>query len=74
MSVVSKTDKPIALDDFKATLIEAANNDNIHGVYLEVGSLSAAPASIQAMRSALQDFKESGKFIVAYADNYRQNT
>ena len=74
MSVFSKTDKPIALDDFKATLIEAANNDNIHGVYLEVGSLSAAPASIQAMRSALQDFKESGKFIVAYADNYSQNT
>ena len=31
-------------------------------------------ASMQAIRRALVDFKESGKFIVAYAGAYSQGT
>ena len=33
----------------------------------------AAPASAKALRDALLDFKQSGKFIIAYADSYSQS-
>ena len=34
--------------------------------------MSAGPASAKALRDALLDFKQSGKFIIAYADSYTQ--
>ena len=73
MSILSDNKGTIALNDLQQALSYAANDDNVKGIYLEVGSLNVAPASAQAIRSALTAFKESGKFIVAYADNYDQN-
>lgn len=59
------------------SLIEAIEiakyNSNIQGIYLESGNLSTGSANLQALRRALIDFKESGKFIVAYGDNYSQS-
>lgn len=60
------------LDDILASIRKAKENENIKGIYLRAGSLSASYASLQELRAALLDFKESGKFIVAYADNYTQ--
>ena len=34
--------------------------------------LAAEPASAKAIRDALLDFKQSGKFIIAYSDTYTQ--
>lgn len=62
----------IGLDDVLANIKKAKNNDNIVGIYLKGGSLSAGYASIKEIRDALIDFKKSGKFIVSYADNYSQ--
>lgn len=52
---------------------EARNNDKIKAIYLDCGALAAAPASIDAVREALVDFKSSGKRIYAYADHYSQS-
>ena len=63
----------MGLDDLIASIRKAKNNDDIKGIYLEGGSLSFdAPASAQQLRDALKDFKQSGKWIVAYADMYYQ--
>ena len=63
----------MGLDDLIASIRKAKNNDDIKGIYLEGGSLSFdAPASAQQLRDALKDFKQSGKWIVAYADIYYQ--
>jgi protease-4 len=62
----------IGLDEILANIRKAKNNDNIVGIYLNCGSLSAGYASVKEIRDALLDFKESGKFIVAYADAYTQ--
>lgn len=44
------------------------------GIYIEAGMFSAdSPASSHAIREALLDFKKSGKWIVAYGDQYYQN-
>lgn len=60
------------LDDILASVKKAKENENIKGIYIQATALGTSYASLQAIRSALADFKESGKFIVAYADNYTQ--
>jgi len=66
------SDGEIGLDDLLANIEKAKNDQNIVGIYLKGGSLSARTASIREIRNALLDFKKSGKFIVSYADNYTQ--
>lgn len=60
------------LDDVLSAIEKAKENEKIKGIYLRAGSLNAAYASLQAIRNALQDFRESGKFVVAYGDTYTQ--
>jgi protease-4 len=67
-----KEENKIGLDDVLSNISKAKNDDNIVGIYLKGGSLSGGIASIKEIRNALIDFKKSGKFIVAYADNYSQ--
>lgn len=62
----------IGLDDVLANIEKAKNDDNIAGIYLRADMMTGGYASIKEIRDALQDFKESGKFIVAYADTYSQ--
>jgi len=65
-------EKSMGLDDLLANIEKAKNDANIVGIYLNGGSLSGGFASFKEIRNALIDFKKSGKFIVAYADNYSQ--
>jgi protease-4 len=54
--------------------IEQAKYDNrIKGIYLELSSIQAGIASVEEIRNALAEFKkESGKFVLAYAEHYSQ--
>jgi protease-4 len=65
-------ESPLSLADVLSSVKKAKENDRIAGIYLDVTSLSTGTASIDAIRRALTDFRESGKFVVAYADNYTQ--
>ena len=60
------------LDDILASIQKAKDNENIKGIYLQTAFLETSFASLEELRHALQDFKESGKFVVAYADQYTQ--
>lgn len=60
------------LDDILSSIQKAKENDNIKGIYLQALSLNTSYASLQEIRNALLDFKKSGKFVVAYSDNYTQ--
>ena len=63
----------MGLDNLIASIRKAKDNDNIKGIYLEGGVVEFdAPATAQQLRDALKDFKKSGKWIVAYADQYMQ--
>lgn len=64
--------KTYGLDDVLSSIKKAKENDDIKGIYIEAASLDAGFASREEIRNALKDFKESGKFIVAYGDNYSQ--
>ena len=62
------------LDDLVDAIKRAKQNDEIKGIYIEAGQISADPATVTALRDALKDFKTSKKFIVAYADQYSQGS
>ena len=61
------------LDDILTAIERAKNEDKVKGIYIEAGAFSGAmPATLQAIRNSLVDFKKSGKFIVSYGDAYTQ--
>lgn len=60
------------LEDILNAIQKAKENELIKGIYLHTGALSCSAASLQAIHRALADFKQSGKFLVAYADAYTQ--
>ena len=62
----------VSLEDLLSATEKAAANSNIKGIYLEAKGLSASPATLTAIRNALLDFKQSGKFVVSYGDSYTQ--
>ena len=63
----------MGLDDIVNAIRKAKDNDDIKGIYIEGGATSYdAPATAQQVRDALEDFKTSGKWVVAYADQYTQ--
>ena len=75
MSQISDDVNTIGLDDVLDAIEKAKKNDKIKGIYIEAGMFSPdSYASLQAMRNALNDFKKSGKWIVAYGDVYTQGT
>lgn len=64
----------LGLDDILKNLEKAAADDDIKGIYLELSFIQSGYANLKEVRDALLDFKESGKFIIAYAENYNQAT
>lgn len=65
--------RPISLRETLAAIRSAKTNPAIRGIYLEAQLMTGAtPAMIREIREALMDFKKSGKFILAYGDNYTQ--
>lgn len=72
--LLGEEDTELSLTDILKAIKEAKNSDNIKGIYIEAGNFSAGSSSIDAIRRAITDFKESGKFVVAYGDQYTQGS
>lgn len=69
-ALMGEENTALSLEDALLALDKAAKNENIIGVYLEGGALGANPGMAQELRQALVEFKESGKWVVAYGDSY----
>ncbi|MGC9374464.1 MAG: signal peptide peptidase SppA [Bacteroidales bacterium] len=64
----------LGLNDILANIKKAKEDENIDGIYLDFTLIPAGMATIEEIRSALIDFKASGKFIISFADTYTQST
>ena len=64
----------LGLNDILANIKKAKTDENIKGIYIEMGMLSSGFASREEIRNALLDFKESGKFITTYSEIYTQGS
>ena len=64
----------LGLNDILTNIKKAKTDENIKGIYIEMGMLSAGFATREEIRNALLDFKESGKFITTYSEIYTQGS
>ena len=62
----------VGLDEILSNIRLAKNDDKILGIWVDGAELATAPANAKAIRDALLDFKQSGKWVIASAKNYGQ--
>ncbi|MEX0813547.1 MAG: signal peptide peptidase SppA [Chitinophagales bacterium] len=60
--------KTPGLYEIRKAIKRAKSDDNIKGIYIESATIMAGSATLESIREALLDFKESGKFIFAYEE------
>ncbi len=63
-----KIKENLGLHKIIQTIKHAKEDDKIKGIYMELSSMPNGFATADALRKVLLDFKESGKFIVAYGE------
>ena len=68
-----ETSDATGLNEILRNIENAKTDANIKGIYLELSSIPTSTATIQEIRNKLIEFKESGKFIVAYGESYGQS-
>ena len=71
VTVFSDT-KQIGLIDVIDAIGAAKTDENIKGISILNNNSSLGMAQSKAVRDALEDFKTSGKFVMAYANTYSQ--
>lgn len=69
---LGEVSEKVGLDQILSNIRLAKNDDRILGIWLDGASMSMGPASAKAIRDALLDFKQSGKWIIASAKDYSQ--
>lgn len=62
-------ERPQTLKKLLAALSKAKLNSDIDAVLIECTGVSASPATLDALRNGIKDFKTSGKRVFAYGDN-----
>ena len=62
----------LGMNKILSAIHKAKKEDKVKGIYLEMGILQTDYATLQEIRGALADFKKSGKWIIAYGDNFSQ--
>ncbi len=71
-AIYGTASRQFPVNDVVSSIRRAKTDSRISGIYLDCQGLSIGLAQAQAIREALADFKDSGKWVVAYSDNYTQ--
>jgi protease-4 len=66
-------DDIVGLTDMVKAISQAKEDPDIKGIYIDASVVTAGKATSSVLRDAMEDFKSSGKFIIAYAPYYTQN-
>ena len=72
--LMGETQESLSLVELLDAIKKAKAEPKIKGIYLDAGMFSGGTANTDALRRALIEFKKEGKFIVAYADYYTQQS
>ncbi|MFA5297824.1 MAG: signal peptide peptidase SppA [Lutibacter sp.] len=67
-------DEKMGLNEIINAIENAKNDDNITGISINALDVNAGISQTQAIRNKLEEFKESGKFVMAYGDVYNQKS
>jgi protease-4 len=66
------TARQMGLNDILENIQKAKEDENIAGLYMELSYIPAGISTVEEIRNAILDFKESGKFVISYGDIYTQ--
>ena len=66
--------KTLGLNEILANIEKAGKDDDIKGIYMDLSVIPTGMATLEEIRNALLEFKESGKWIIGYSDNYIQTS
>lgn len=67
-------DEKLGLNEIINAIENAKNDENIVGISINTVAVNAGVSQTKAIRNKLEEFKESGKFIMAYGDVYNQKS
>lgn len=73
MNFNGKNSDMSGMNDIIANIDAAKDDPNISGIFLELSSIGTSAANIQEIRSHIIKFRESGKFVISYAETMAQN-
>jgi protease-4 len=73
LGAIFSKEEAIGLDDILNNIEKAKEDENIKGIYIEITSVPAGIAMVEEIRTKLLEFKNTGKFILAYSEYYSQN-
>ncbi len=65
--------KAIGLNELLDQIKRAKEDENIEGIFLDISAIPAGWSTIHEIRQALDDFRESGKFVISYGEIYMQS-
>ncbi|MCB0660734.1 MAG: S49 family peptidase, partial [Saprospiraceae bacterium] len=63
----------LGLNSVRKLLASAAEDEKIKGIVIETNEVGLGQAGTLSLRTELEKFKESGKFVYAYSDFYGQS-
>jgi len=69
----SLPDESLGLRHIKRLIEHAATDDRISGILIANSDLSVGQATLKSIRESILNFKDSGKFVYAYADYMSQS-
>ncbi len=72
-NALNNTKGPIGLNEILTSIEKAQYNDNIKGIYLTTDGYISSFGTSTELRKKLTAFKESGKFVISYNNNYSLN-
>lgn len=68
------SEKAVGLTEIRECIAKAKTDDNIKGIYLELGLNDNGLATLEAIRQSLADFRKTGKFVYAYGEVLNQKS
>lgn len=70
--IMGNTESKLGLNIFIDNLRRAQGDNKIKGIFLEMGNVSGAPSSMLDVHNAISEFRNSGKWVVAYGEFFTQ--
>ena len=65
-------EQQLGLDQILEGLERASSDDDIEGIFLNISGAGAYPSTLEDIRAGLEAFKDSGKWVVAWAEGMSQ--
>jgi protease-4 len=60
------------LIQLKSAIANAKDDPKIKGIYLSISTLMTGISTVEEIRESILDFRQSGKWVVAYSDTYSE--